>query len=196
MPIVGPVFQGILMTQFTAQGFTGSKLIQLSSAIGNGVANYLLASAIYQGTAVGIGVGAGVGTGTVQGIIGPVTSTNIMTMMTAVGFTGAKTFQMATAIGNGFSAFIATGIVTSASAGVAAGTGIGKLIVVGPAMAASILTMFTAVGFAGAKTPLLASAIGNGICNTILSTGIVVTAIVGAGFPPTPMTGVDTGKLF
>jgi hypothetical protein len=29
-----------------------------------------------------------------------------------------------------------------------------------------------------------------------MSLGIVTTVIVGAGFPPTPMTGVDIGKIF
>jgi len=197
MPLAAPVFSGLLMTQFTAQGFTGAKTLQLATAIGNGVANYLLASAFYQGVGIGVGVGAGVGTGLVQGVIGPVTGSNILLMMTAVGFTGPKAPQLASAIGNAFSSFIMMGIVNSSSVGVAIGTGTGKIIgVIGPAMASSILGMFAAVGFTGPKTPQLASAIGNGICNTILSLGIVITTIVGAGFPPTPMSGVDIGKLF
>jgi hypothetical protein len=186
----------MILAQFTAQGFTGAKLPLFANAVGNGVANYLLASAIYQGISVGIGPGAGVGTGMVQGIVGPVTGANILSMFTAVGFTGAKTPQMAMAIGNAFGTFIMTGIVNSSSIGMAIGTGTGKIIgVAGPAMAASILGMFTAVGFTGAKTSLLANAIGNGICNTILSMGIVMTTIVGVGYPPTPMTGSDVGKL-
>ncbi|MDD5649580.1 MAG: hypothetical protein PHF86_04070 [Candidatus Nanoarchaeia archaeon] len=184
------------MTQFSAVGFTGSKLPQLANAIGNGVANYLLASAFYQGVSVGVGTGAGVGTGFVQGIVGPVTATNIMGMMTAVGFTGSKALQLSNAIGNAFASFIAMGIVNSSSVGMAVGTGTGKIVgIAGPAMGSSIMGMFTAVGFTGSKAPQLANAIGNGICNTILSSGIVMTTIVGAGYPPNPMTGIDMGKL-
>ncbi len=196
MPLAAPVFTGLLTTQFASQGFTGAQLLQLSTAIGNGVANYLLASAVYQGVGIGVGTGVGVGTGFVQGIIGPVTGTNIFTMMTSVGFTGAKSIQMAMAIGNAFSSFISLGIVNSICAGVAVGAGTGTITgIAGPVMGTSILSMFAAVGFTGAQTPQLASAIGNGICNTISTTGIVITTIVGAGFPPVPTTGVDVGKL-
>lgn len=194
--LAGPVFTGLLMTQFAAQGFTGSKLLQMSNAIGNGVANYLLASAYYQGISVGVIAGAGVGTGFVQGILGPTTGMNIYSMMTAVGFTGSKSLQLANAIGNAFSSFISMGIVNSSSIGMAVGTGTGKIVgIAGPAMATSIMGMFTAVGFTGSKTLQLANAIGNGICNTILSSGIVITTIVGGGYPPNPMTGTDIGKL-
>jgi hypothetical protein len=78
----------------------------------------------------------------------------------------------------------------------AVGTGTGKIVgIAGPAMASSIMGMFSAVGFTGSKVPQLANAIGNGICNTILSSGIVTTTIVGEGYPPNPMTGTDIGKL-
>jgi hypothetical protein len=195
MPISGPVFSGLLMVELASQGFTGAQLLQLSNGIGNGVANYLLTSAIYQGVGIGTTVGAGVGTGFVQGIVGPVAGMNIFQMMTAVGFTGPKAIQMAMAIGNAFSSFISLGIVNSVCIGMAIGTGTGTLIVAGPAMAASIMGMLTAVGFTGSQTLQLAMAIGNGICNTILSSGIVMTVLVGGGFPPIPMTGVDIGML-
>lgn len=196
MALAGPAFAGLLMTQFAAQGFTGSKLPQLANAIGNGVANYLLASAYYQGTGIGMIAGSGVGTGFVQGIVGPATGANIMAMMTAMGFTGSKALQLSNAIGNAFASFISMGIMNSVCAGMAVGTGTGKIIgIAGPAMAASIMGMMTAVGFTGSKTMQLSNAIGNGICNTILSSGIVITTIVGGGYPPNPMTGADIGKL-
>lgn len=196
MPLSGPVFSGLLMAQFSAVGFTGAKLLQLSNGIGNGVANYLLASAYYQGVSTGIISGAGVGTGFVQGVVGPVTGSNIYSMMTAFGLTGSKSLQMSNAIGNAFASFIALGIVNSSSIGMAVGTGTGKILgIAGPAMGSSILGMFSAVGFTGSKLPQFSNAIGNGICNSILSLGIVMTTIVGGGYPPIPMTGTDIGKL-
>jgi hypothetical protein len=197
MALTGSIFSSLLMSQFSAQGFTGSKLLQMSNAIGNGVANYLLASAFYQGVSTGVGVGAGVGTGYIQGIIGPVTGTNIQSMMTAFGFTGSKSLQLSMAIGNAFAIFITTGIVNSSSIGVAIGAGTGKIMgIAGPAMGSSILSMFSAVGFTGSKIPQFSNAVGNGICNTILSMGIVITVITGAGYPPVPVTGSDIGKVF
>lgn len=191
----GPVFSELLMTQFAAQGFTGSQLLQLSNGVGNGVANYLLASAIYQGTGIGVGVGAGVGTGFVQGIVGAVVAANIIEAFAAVSFSGSKMSQFAMAIGNAFSDFIALGIVNSTCAGVAVGTGTGTITgIAGPAMAGSISSMLAASGFSGSQMPLFANAVGNGICNSI-ALGIVITTIIGAGYPPTPTSGVDIGKL-
>lgn len=195
MPLAGPIFTSLLMQQFSAIGFKGSKLLQMASAIGNGVSNYLLTSSIYQGTAVGIIVGVGVGTGRVNGIIGPLVGTNIMSMMTSMGFKGSKTLQLSMAIGKAFANFIKMGVVTSTCTGMAVGTGIGKLIVVGPVMGTNIASMFTAVGFKGAKIQQFAMAIGMGICNSITSMGIVQTTIVGGGYPPVPSSGVDIGKI-
>lgn len=196
MPISGPIFTGLLMAEFSAQGFTGSKLVQLSTGIGNGVANYLLASAIYQGTGIGVGAGTGVGTGFVQGIVGSVVGANIYSMMSAFSMTGSKSLQLSMAIGNAFSSFIAMGIVNSSCIGMAIGTGTGTIMgIAGPAMGSSILGMLSAVGFTGSKIAQFANAIGSGICNSITSSGIVITTIIGVGYPPNPMTGVDIGKI-
>ncbi len=195
MPLAGPVFTSLLMQQFSSVGFKGSKLMQMCAAIGNGVANYLLSSAIYQGTGVGIIVGAGVGIGRVNGIVGPVVGTNIMSMMTSMGFKGTKISQLSMAIGNAFANFIKMGIITSTCTGMAVGTGVGKLIVVGPVMGTNIASMFASVGFKGAKIQQFAMAIGIGICNSITSTGIVQTTIVGGGYPPSPSSGADIGKI-
>jgi hypothetical protein len=196
MPLSGPVFSSLLMSQFAAQGFTGAKLLQMSNAIGNGVSNYILSSAYYQGVSTGVGPGVGIGTGTIKGIESPIATSNIQVAMLSQGFTGTKTFQLSSAIGNAFSSFIYTGIVNSSSAGVAVGNGVGKLLgVVGQVMSLSILNMFYSVGFTGSKILQLSNAIGNGICNTILSVGIVTTVIVGGCFPVVPMTGVDIGKI-
>ena len=196
MPLIAPVLGSLIFAQLSAKGLVGVKTFQLSQAIGNGVTNYILAAAIYQGVGIGTTPGVGVGTGTIQGIVGPIVGQNIYIQMLAQGLIGAKAMSMASAIGSAFASFIATGIVTSTCAGMAIGTGIGTIIgLIGPAMGASIFSMLTAQGLVGAKTFQLANAIGSGICIS-MSLGIVTTVIVGAGFPPTPMTGVDIGKIF
>jgi len=195
MPIAGPIFGGLLLGQFSAMGFKGTKIAQLAMAIGNGTANYLMSAAIYQGAGVGTTPGAGVGTGFVQGIVGPAAGANVMAMMTAMGFKGTKIMSMSMAIGNAFAQYIKMGIVQSSCLGMAIGSGIGKIIVVGPAMGASISGMMMAMGFKGTKAVQFAMAVGNGLCLTITSMGIVTTIVAGAGYPPTPMSGADIGKI-
>ena len=195
MPLVGPVLGGLILGQFAAQGFTGTQSTQLAFALGNGIVTNILATNIYQGTAVGTGTGAGVGTGIVQGVVGPVVGANIFAMMSAQGFTGTKSFNTALAIGNAFATHILQGIVQSTSAPVAIGTGFGKILgVVGPAMGATILGFMTAQGLTGTKTINMANAVGNGIANS-LNIAVVTTTIVGVGYPPVPAGGVDIGKL-
>lgn len=195
MPIAGPVLGGLIISQFAAQGFTGPKQPQLAMALGNGIINSILATNVYQGLATGIGTGAGVGTGILIGLVGPIVGGNITAMMAAQGFTGVKMIQLANAVGNAFSAHMATGIVQSTSTPVAVGTGFGKILgVVGPAVGSSILGMMAAQGFTGVKMAQLAMAIGNGIANS-MAIATVQTTIVGAGYPPAPLSGPEFGKL-
>ena len=195
MPLVGAAFAGLITAQFAAVGFTGPKQPQLAMAIGNGVDNYILASNIYQGTSTGVGTGAGKGTGFVLGVVGPVVAAAINGQMASVGFTGTKALQLALAVGNAFSIHILTGQVQSVSAPVAIGVGNGTLKgIIGPAMGASIAGMMAAQGFTGTKQLQLAMSIGKGI-SSVLSKARVITTIVGAGYPPTPTSGTDIGKL-
>lgn len=195
MPLAGPALGGLISVQFAAMGFVGTKQVQLANAVGNGIVNYILAANIYQGTSTGVGTGGGKGTGFVVGVVGPVVAAAINGQMASAGFTGTKMLQMALAIGNAFSIHILTGQVQSVSAPVAVGVGNGSLKgIVGPAMGASIAGMMAAQGFTGTKQVQLAMAIGKGVAS-VLSKARVITAIVGAGYPPSPTTGTDIGKL-
>ena len=93
---------GAVSGEESGQGFTGPKMFQLANAIGNGTANYVLGSNIYQGQVVGVGVGAGVGTGTIAGVIGPLVGASIFSEMNLNNLRGAKALQLSNAIGNAF----------------------------------------------------------------------------------------------
>lgn len=195
MALAGPLLGTLIMSEFAAKGFTGSQNQILALAIGNGVINYIMLSNYYQGTATGIGTGAGVGTGFVTGVVGPITGGLIYTEMTSAGLSGTKALDISMAVGSAFATHIATGIVSSASTPVANGVGVGSILgVVGGLMGGSILAMMSASGLTGTQTVGLAMAIGNGIA-TAISSAVVTTTIVGAGYPPSPLTGVDIGKL-
>jgi len=195
MPLAGPVLGSLITAQFSAVGFTGTKQLTLAMAIGNGVITNILATNIYQGNSIGIGTGVGVGTGTISGITGILTGALIYGYMLQNGLTGTQGLNMSNAIGNAFATHIATGIVTSSSTPVASGTGIGFIKgVIGLGLSASIFGFMSASSFTGTKTIDLANSIGNGIADA-LALGTVNTKIVGAGYPPTPLSGIDIGKM-
>jgi hypothetical protein len=204
MPLVSTIFSGLLVKELVDQGLRGIKTPQLAMAIADGITTNILATAVYQGVGTGLGVGIGMGTGAVSGLIGPNVAFMIFNSEWMQNILGAKAFQLATAIGNAFANFIITATVTSTCATVAVGSGTGKIVgLVGEAMGMSIFGMMSAQGLVGANTLQLATAIGQGICNSITVSAIVNTFLVGVPigpvppfFPPIPVSGPDIGKLF
>ena len=195
MPLAGPILGALITAEFTAAGLTGTQQLTLAMAVGNGIATNILATNIYQGNSVGVGTGAGVGTGTIKGITGVVTGALIYGYMLQNSLTGTQGLNLANAIGNAFATHIATGIVTSTSTPVANGVGIGQIKgVVGSGLGVSIFGFMGASALTGTQALTLANSIGSGVADS-LALGIVQTSIVGAGYPPTPTSGIDIGKM-
>lgn len=205
MPISGVILGSIIQAQFASNGFVGTAIPQLSSALGNGIVNPILATGTYTGVSTGLGIGAGTSTGVLSGgiVIAPVVSNLIYLQMTASGMLGSKVLQMSNAIGSAVASHMLTAIVQGASTIVAAGVGTGTIIgVLGPIVGASISSQMSLFGMLGQSAPQLAFAIGNAIA-LAFSTTIVNTTIVGVpvgpippAFVPIPVVGTDTGKLF
>jgi len=191
----GSVLGNLINQQMLAMGLKGTKAPLFSTAVGTGIVTSILASNIYVGQSTGIGTGAGKGTGMVLGIVGPAVGMSIYGQMQSQSLKGTKSLQLAMAIGNAFAMHILSGQIQSVSTPVVVGTGTGKLQgIAGPLIATSIMGFFTAMGFTGTKLLQMATAIGNGIASSMASAQ-VMTVIVGGGYPPSPLSGVDTGKL-
>jgi len=191
----GSVLGNLINQQMLAMGLKGTKAPLFSTAVGTGIVTSILASNIYVGQSTGIGTGAGKGTGMVLGIVGPAVGMSIYGQMQSQSLKGTKSLQLAMAIGNAFAMHILSGQIQSVSTPVVVGTGTGKLQgIAGPLIATSIMGFFTAMGFTGTKLLQMATAIGNGIASSMVSAQ-VMTVIVGGGYPPSPLSGVDTGKL-
>jgi hypothetical protein len=204
MPIAGPLLATLIQAQMTANGMTGQYDLQLSQAVGNGIVNAVLASAVYTGVSTGLGLGAGVSTGSLLGtiIIGASVSGLIFSQMSAMGLAGQKSLPFASSIGNAVAAHMATAIVQGASTVVGIGTGTGIIIgIIGPSVGSMITLQMTAMGLTGQYSITLANAIGLGIA-LAFQTSTVTTAITGVAvgpvppaFPPIPSVGSDTGKI-
>lgn len=194
---------GILLGQqinlkLVSKGFTGSQTLIFSTAIGNGIINSILATNIYSGATIGTGPGPGIGIGKVVGLVGTVVGQNIFTMMGSHGIAGSQSLNTAMGIGEAFAEHVMSlGIVNSAGAPVAIGTGTGPITgVLGAPMGQMIMSMLSSSGMVGSQSLNLAMAIGDGIALS-MSTAIVNTVITGVPSPPTPIptAGVETGKL-
>jgi len=195
MPLAAPVLGGLISQNFLSSGLTGTKQLQLANAIANGLVTSILATNIYQGTGIGVGTGVGVGTGNIKVMPAPVVTASIFAMMLKNGMIGTKAIDIASAVGKAFATHIKMGIVTSTCSPVANGTGIGTLKgVTGKGLSVSIFGFMGTFGLTGTKSIDLANSIGEGVA-TVLKTAIVQTTIVGAGYPPTPVSGPDIGKM-
>lgn len=204
MPIAGPALAGLIQLQMTKGGFTGTKAMQLSQALGNGIINTILSSATYTGTSTGVGLGAGSSTGKLQGTItiGAAVGNLIFLQMGIFSILGTKAQTLSAAIGNAVATHMSTAIVQGSSTIVGIGTGVGTIVgVVGAAMGAAIQLQMTAMGLTGVDALKLANAVGNGVALAI-QTSVAQTTIIGAAvgtvppaFPPIPAVGIDSGKL-
>jgi len=204
MPIAGPALAGLIQAQMAANGMVGQNALQLSQAIGNGIINTILASAIYTGTSTGLGIGAGSSTGKLIGTItvGPAIGGNIFTQMGAFAIAGEKSQPLAMAIGNAIATHMATAIVAGASTVVGIGTGTGIITgVVGPSLGSMIALQMTAMGLLGQNSISLANAIGMGVALSIQQSTVTTTitgvavGTVPPALPPIPSVGTDTGKI-
>ena len=205
MPISGPVLGQQIYGMMALSTLSGSQTFPLAQAIGNGIANSILATGVYQGASTGLGLGVGVSVGFLTGgiVMPSIVSNLILVNMTAQGLVGSHTLNLANAIGNAVSAHMLTAVVQGASTVVAAGAGVGSIIgVIGPVLGMSISLQMLASGLTGTAVTQLSQAIGMGVA-AALSATVVNTVITGVPvgpippvFPPIPCVGTDTGKLF
>lgn len=193
------VFSAQLQQSFTLFGLAGSMAPALSTALGNGIINSILATNIYNGATVGTAGPIGNGTGKIIGLVPNLCGLNITTGLLMSGIVGAQAANLGNAIGFAFANHItALGIVTSVGSPVAIGTGTGVITgIVSTVMAQSILASCASSGLTGSMISGLANGVSVGIALSMAAT-VVQTVIVGVPFPPplaVPAISVEVGKL-
>ena len=197
MALSGALLGSLIYSNCSQKGFSGSKLLDLSNAIGNGIINEILSSNSYMGTATGTAPGSGVGTGTVQGIVGASIASSIITFVGVRSIVGDKMPDLASAIGDAFATHIASGIIQSTSAPVAIGSGLGLILgITGPGVGSSIHQMMLSASIQGDKSGDLANGIGDAIASAFLSAKGITTITGAVGYPISVTTGLDQGRLF
>lgn len=192
MPILAPQ----ISTSMIASGgpfLFGISYPNLTLAISNSITSYTLGSV----TVIAVNVGAA-GSGTATGSIinslpttlfGALTSTFI-----ANGMLGVHAVDLAKAISIAVAAGLTSAIALSPVLGVATGTGVGKLLHLGPVPLTAVMTsQFIAFGMLGTKAPFLAKAISEGYIQFL---DTLITLQIVAGTPtPVPATAPSIGNL-
>lgn len=173
-------------------GVFGVSSPQLAAAISNGFCQYAISSVVVNTVDVGsAGSGTGVGLGMV--LAPPVLVGSLTATFEGAQIRGPLRQSIITAIANAVSDTLRLALVNTVNVGVGAGTGKATLA---PNPAASVplmITNFFGLALAGVSSPVLASAIANGIDQALPSaTGVIV--IAGAS-GPSPGSGTGVGKL-
>ena len=166
---------------------------RLTEAIGLGVTTWATANPI---NLVMSGACAGtLGAGVVQGkIIVPPAPPLVIGAFAGAGIVGVKSAETATAISLGVStSFTQSGLYMGPAAGTSSGADASKIIAANAlTLIGSLQASMAGLGMFGVTTPVLATAIGNGVAMNLMlgfGTGVVVPAAAG------PLPGVGTSPL-
>ena len=134
--LVGFVVGMNIYNMMIAKGFTGSQQLNTALAIGEAFAEHILSFGIINST--GGPTAIGTGTGLITGIVGLLVGQQILTFMSASGFTGSQSLNLAMAVGEGIAISMAATFVITTIVGVPApppagpvpvgGAEVGKLV--------------------------------------------------------------------
>ena len=191
MPILAPVITSSIIA--AAPTLNGPRWFQLASCIGQAVATWAVIpinvniSGVVTGT-----VGAGAVTGKMFFLPTPLP---VPAMVAAAGFVGPSAVLLANGVGLGVSgALNASAGYVGVSAG-AIGADVSKVVFANPETLITLLSsIFAANGFLGPLAPELATGIGAGIAELVM-TGTGTGAA--AGVPgPAPAAGTSKSSLF
>jgi hypothetical protein len=199
MPVVGPALSSAILGQFTARKITGRNAIDLASAVGTAVANYLIIPNLVTCTLAGtVGPIGNINSIVVAGIV-PTTMSNFMMVKAASKkLTGRDVSKVFSAISMGLTQVLSTMILTGTAAGIAIGTGTGKFTAVNEqALSKLILAQMTLKKFTGRNARDLADCIAFGVVKQLQTTAtftVMVTGVIAPVPPvgPLPIAGIPS----
>ena len=196
MSLVGANWSNTLFASLSGKGFTGSKLMDFTDAVGIGSVTHVVGKG-FTTTDVGLGPGAGAGIGTgVTALTSSVISAAIFNAAaSAFGQTGSKLQDVCDSIGDACVSEMANATLTSTHAPVGVGTGVvdvGSVAVDAPGWGSDIESQGSGAGFIGSEWPNFATAIGIGCAQDVLASGTGTVVISGGGALPAAGVGVGT----
>lgn len=181
MPLIPTVMSMQMVAKGASLTLAGSKYNPMVSAVSMATCSYIMASSMAQTTNQVTGPGAG----TFQGKIVGCTSSGMSGLMklkaASQGLAGRDIGKLFDSIAFGVVQSLNTVMVVGSVIGGGPGAGQGKVLMLIPtALQAVIIANLAGKVIAGSKTAQLVSAIAFGICNHIMTAGMITATCVGA----------------
>ncbi len=200
MALSASILTQLMISQCAARSLVGIEDPAFCKGVSEGIVLSFLAMNKVTTTDVGI-IAVGAGIGKMSGLSASILTSLLQAQFAARGVQGIQMPSLASAIANAVCMhFLAANIVNTVSAGIAIGTGVGKVsALISTTMANAIKGKLMSYNIRGILVPMVSDAIGNAVCNHIMSMAIVNVTITGGPVlvsgSPVPGGGVGNGKV-
>jgi len=191
MPLVPTAIQGLITVKASSKLMSGSKLPHLVSAVSNATSQYILAASIINSTNIALGPGGGTQTGRITALVPSTMSLLMMGKAASQGLSGRDIKALFDSVAFGVVNSLKAALLQGTIIGAGPGTGTGKITGLVPT---SLETLILGQSFfrliSGDKLKAMISCMAFGICNHIMTTGVVTVTNIGvaAGPPIGPVT--------
>ena len=191
MSLIPTVIQGLITVKASSKLMSGSKLPHLVSAVSNATSQYILSAAIINSTNIALGPGGGTQTGRITALNPSLMSQLMMAKAAAQGLSGRDIKALFDSVSFGVVNSLKATLLQGTIIGAGPGTGTGKITGLVPTGLENLIlgqSFFRLIS--GDKLKAMISAMAFGICNHIMTTGVVTVTNIGvaAGPPIGPVT--------
>ena len=177
--------QSLIQLKATSDLMAGNKLPDVISAISFATCQYITASSVVNSTNIVLGPGAGTQTGVIVGLVPQAMSSMMLLQATSLGLSGKNLPMLFDAVSFGVVTTVMAcpvqGVVIGGGPGVGTGTIIG---LIPTALQLLILNQAIFRLLSGSRIRDIISAISFGICNHIMTSGVVTLTDIGVFTPP------------
>jgi len=185
MPLIPSAMKNFVLAKAISLIIAGEKMPDFTDAVSKATCSYVLASSTSITTNIALGPGGGTGTGRVVGLIPSIMSVMMRTKAISMGLWGKDSKKLFDSISFGVVQAMNTVIVQGTVIGAGIGSGTGKIMGLIPSvLEGSIMAQMASKRMLGERTKQLISAVAFGICNHIMSAGMIVQTDIGFVLPP------------
>jgi hypothetical protein len=185
MPLIPTAIQGLITVKASSKLMSGSKLPHLVSAVSNATSQYILSASIINSTNIALGPGGGTQTGRITALVPSAMSLLMMGKAAAQGLSGRDIKALFDSVSFGVVNSLKATLLQGTIIGAGPGTGTGKITGLVPAgLEALILGQSFFRLISGDKLKAMISAMAFGICNHIMTAGVVTVTNIGVAAGP------------
>lgn len=185
MSLVASSMKSLILLKASSQLIAGNKLSDIVAAISSATCQYILSASTVNSTNIALGPGSGTQTGRITALVPKAMSSMMLLKAASAGLSGRDLRKLFDAISFGVVNSMKTVVLQGTIIGAGPGSGTGKIIGLVPkGLESLILSQEYFRLISGSKLKAIVSAIAFGICNHIMTTGIVTTTDIGVAASP------------